>query len=77
MTADVLRVLLLLSAICLFSLAIFYLTRREMPIQSFLGWGLLAVVIPFLGPFLVIVTQPGTRRSEPKQSKSNKLIIHT
>jgi hypothetical protein len=29
---------------------------------AFLGWGLLAVLVPILGPFLVIAAHPGSPR---------------
>ena len=44
-------------------LAAFYLRQRRMPVLTYLGWGLLAVLLPVLGPFLVILSQPGSPRS--------------
>jgi len=60
MTAvDLLRALLLLDMVGIALLAIFYLRRRPLSWLAFLGWGLLAVLVPILGPFLVIAARPG------------------
>lgn len=40
-------------------LAVFYLRQRRMPLFTYLRWGLLAVLLPFVGPFLVLLQQPG------------------
>jgi len=59
MTADdLLRALLLLDIVGMLLLAIFYLRRRPISGLAFLGWGLLAVLVPVLGPFLVIAARP-------------------
>jgi len=57
--ADVMRFLLVLSALGMSLLAIFYMRRRELKLEAYIGWGLLAVMVPFLGPFLVILYRPG------------------
>lgn len=58
-TAGVIRTILLvdIAAMSLFSL--FYLKQRRMSWMAFCGWGLLAVCVPVLGPFLVISNRPG------------------
>jgi len=43
-------------------LAAFYLRRREMSTRAYLAWGLLALLLPLLGPFLVILNHPGHLR---------------
>jgi hypothetical protein len=43
-------------------IAAFYLQRRRMTLMEYLGWGLLAVLLPALGPFLVILSAPGQPR---------------
>lgn len=58
-TADILRVLLILDILAMGLLAALYLRRRQLTLLEYLGWGLLAVVLPLLGPFLVIITHPG------------------
>jgi hypothetical protein len=39
------------------------LRRRTMSTQEYLLWGLLAVLLPVLGPYLVISSRPGKPRS--------------
>jgi hypothetical protein len=56
---DVIRLLLVVGALCMAILAVLYLRRRELTITEYIGWGLLIVLLPLLGPFLVIFYQPG------------------
>jgi len=51
----------LVGALGMALLAAFYLRRRELTIAEYIGWGLLALLLPLLGPFLVILYQPGKR----------------
>lgn len=47
---------------CLFGMvmmAVLYLRQRKLSTTAFVLWGLLALVLPVLGPFLVIVARPG------------------
>ena len=70
MTADdLLRALLLLDILGMALLAIFYLRRRPLSWLAFLGWGLLAVLVPILGPFLVIAARPGTTRRRDRLAR--------
>jgi hypothetical protein len=60
MTApDFMRALLLLNIFSMAFLAVFYLRQRSLSWLAFLGWGLLAVLVPILGPFMVIASHPG------------------
>jgi len=43
-------------------LAAFYLRGRRLSLMGYLAWGLVAVLIPAVGPFIVILAHPGTRR---------------
>ena len=61
LTPETMRVLLLVGALGMALLAAFYLRRRELTIAEYIGWGLLALLLPLLGPFLVILYQPGKR----------------
>jgi len=61
LTPETMRFLLLVSALGMALLAAFYLRRRELTIAEYVGWGLLALLLPLLGPFLVILSQPGKR----------------
>jgi Kef-type K+ transport system membrane component KefB len=60
----VLQVLLVMDVVGMFALAVFYLARRRMRWHQYLGWGLVAVIFPLLGPFLVIASHPGERRKK-------------
>jgi hypothetical protein len=54
-----LRFLLLSFFVAIYIMAIFYLRRRPLTPGMFTFWGLFALVIPALGPFLVISLHPG------------------
>ncbi len=58
-TAGVIRTFLLVDIVLMALLSLVYLRQRRMSWSSFCCWGLLAVVIPVLGPFLVIANRPG------------------
>jgi len=52
----------LLLELCLSGVAVlsaFYLRQRIMPVRAYLGWGLLVVFLPLIGPFLVMLIHPG------------------
>ncbi len=61
MDARGLHLLLVLFLLAMTLLSVAYLRRRQMSFSAFAMWGLLAVLLPAIGPFLVIVLQP--RRS--------------
>jgi len=66
LSPDVMRVLLF---ICLFGMALlaaFYLRQRSLTITEYIGWGMLLILLPLLGPFLVILLRPGTGRSSSR-----------
>jgi hypothetical protein len=62
-TPESLRLLLLIGLLGMLLLAIFYLRERRLSFRQFLGWGLLAIFIPLLGPFLTILARPGYPRN--------------
>lgn len=66
MTADILRLLLLVCIIGMDILAVLYLLRRRMTTMKYLLWGLAALLLPLLGSFLVIATQAGESRHRPR-----------
>ena len=43
-------------------LAVFYLRGRRLSLLGYLAWGLVALLIPAVGPFIVILAHPGVRR---------------
>ncbi len=65
---DVLRVLLAACLVGMALLAFLFLRRRELTMKESLTWGLLIVLVPLLGPFLVMVLRPGSplRASQPR-----------
>lgn len=58
-TPGVIRTILLVDIILLALLALFYLRQRRMSWSSYCCWGLLAILVPVLGPFLVVANRPG------------------
>jgi hypothetical protein len=58
-TVTTLRVLLVINIIAMAGLAFAYLRQRRLSWPQFCGWGLLALAVPLLGPFLVILSRPG------------------
>ena len=60
MPADaIIRVLIILDIVSMALLAIFYLRKRRLTWWKFFGWGLLALMLPLVGPFLTIFLRPG------------------
>jgi hypothetical protein len=53
------RLILLLNLIGMEVLAVLYLRQRRISFFSYLGWGLFSLLLPVVGPFLVILSQPG------------------
>ena len=48
-----------------------YLRRRKLETWEYIAWGILAIIVPVLGPFIVIASRPGTAR---KQFVGNKKV---
>lgn len=61
-TADTLRLLLFICLIGMLVLAVLYLRRRKLSGLAYVMWGLLALFLPVLGPYLVIALRPGEQR---------------
>jgi len=71
--ADVLRILLGVCIAGMLALAAAYLVQRRLAWHQYLGWGLVALIFPILGPFLVIINRPGVRRTRPE---ARKVLVH-
>lgn len=56
---DIMRILLYLCLLGMALLAAFYLRGRSLSRLEYLKWGLLLLLVPLLGPFLVIISTPG------------------
>ena len=48
--------------IAMLILALFFLRGRELSTREYVLWGLLAVAVPLLGPYLVIIAKPGVQK---------------
>jgi hypothetical protein len=57
------RLLLLACLLGMAVLAAFFLSRRKLSVLAYLAWGLVIVLLPLVGPFLVILIRPGSERS--------------
>jgi len=62
-TAEIMRTLLLIVIAGMLFLAVAYLSQRKLTPIAFCGWSLLALVLPILGPIIVILSRPGKSRS--------------
>lgn len=62
-TSGVLRVCLFACLAGMALIAILYLRLRKLPTFAYLCWGLLAVMLPVIGPYLVISAKPGIPRN--------------
>lgn len=56
---DLMRTFLAVCLVCMAVLAVFYLRRRNLSYPFYLGLGLFILLVPLLGPFLVILARPG------------------
>ncbi len=70
---DVLRIMLVVCIAGMFALAMVYLVQRRLAWHQYLGWSLVALIFPILGPFLVIANRPGVRRARPE---ARKVLVH-
>jgi hypothetical protein len=61
-SSDVMLLILLLGVLGMELLAVFFLRRCRIHLLAYLGWGLLAVLLPAVGPFLVILSLSGQGR---------------
>jgi hypothetical protein len=59
LSAETLRLLLVVTALGMAFIAAFYLRSRSLTLAQYLGWGLVMILVPFIGPFLTILSHPG------------------
>jgi hypothetical protein len=75
LSADVMRLLLLACLIGMALLAGGYLRRRQLTMFELLWCGALIILVPLLGPYLVMLMQPGEAAApSPKASKKVQQI---
>lgn len=70
LTRETMRILILVCLILMALIAVFFLRTRRMSLTAYISWGLLALFVPLLGPFLVILSCPGTSFPQPHKRKS-------
>ncbi len=71
---DFIRLLLIACYVGMAVLALLYLRQRQLSLIGYLLWGLAATLLPFVGPFLVIMSQPGEKRPalSPKKESAHQ-----
>ncbi len=65
LTADAIRTYLIFDIFAMALLAYFYLRQRRMSWAAYCLWILITLLLPVLGPFLVIATRPGVKHPDP------------
>lgn len=75
-----LRLLILLSMLGMALLAAFYLRTRRLSAAEFAAWGLLLVLLPLVGPFMVIACRPGLplarRATGTRRPARRRALLH-
>jgi hypothetical protein len=69
MDAFILRFLLATYSSIAFVVSLFYLRYRRVSAGEYAFWGIVAGILPVLGPFFVIAARPGPRK-RPRRSRS-------
>lgn len=59
LSADVMRIMLYITLFGMALLSALYLSRRILTLPEYFKYSLLILFVPLLGPFLVILSQPG------------------
>jgi len=59
LTPAAMRAFLVVCVLGMALLAAFFLRKRQLTLLEYIGWGLVIVLLPLLGPFLVILRRPG------------------
>ncbi|MEN8173560.1 MAG: hypothetical protein ABFS03_11865 [Chloroflexota bacterium] len=66
-SADTMRLLLLGCILSLNILAAFYLRSRKLSLWALTSWGIICLVLPVVGSFVLIWSQPGQHRTKLNQ----------
>ena len=69
------EILIALLVVCMIGeviLAAMYLRTRSLSMSEYLGWALVIVLVPLLGPFLAIATRPGQAAGPGQAGLLNK-----
>lgn len=67
--ADLLRTLLFFAIAGMAVAGVAFLRTRRLSLAQLIAWGLLALLVPLLGPFLVIALRPGAPQPAHQPSK--------
>jgi len=59
---EIIRILLYICLAAMALLAVMYLRQRRLSWLAYCAWGLCALLFPAIGPFVVILAQPGQKR---------------
>jgi len=73
--AGVLRIILWFDIVAFALLGLAYLRQRHMSVSQYLAWGIVALCVPVLGPFLVICQRPGQPHPDPFPSRALRLTM--
>ncbi len=65
-TPDIMHLFMAACLLGMALLAAFYLRKRVLTYPEYFGWGLLIILVPLLGPFLVIYLRPGRFAQQAK-----------
>lgn len=57
---EIMRVLLLITILGMAVLGVLFLRTRRLSTLSYLGWGLLVMCLPLIGPFLAVLFAPNS-----------------
>lgn len=58
-TTDILRALLYVVLFGMLLIAVLYLRQRKLSKVAYVLWGILALIVPVVGPYIVIASRPG------------------
>ncbi len=67
MTESIIKLTLEVFLAAMATLALLFLRTRRLSFTSYALWGLLAIMVPALGPFLVIAARPGRGEAAPRR----------
>ncbi len=59
---QLMRALLIVCLLGMALLAVLSLRQRRLTVAAYIGWGMLAVFLPLVGPFIVLFARPGKSR---------------
>jgi len=66
---ETMRVLLGITVIGMALIAARFLYRRKLNLTGYLWWGALLILVPILGPILVIAAAPGASKMPARQTR--------